>query len=297
MFKRISNWFRKKPQTKASYIGAIAGAIAVPVAVFAAWVALSEHRLNRQLAHRAEVEKVEIQFDGGVTCSSDYKTRFSIMPKNSMSNADKVIMATRWPIIVSNNGENTVSLVAHEAWSRIHGGKRNIQTNILDSMGQHISLPVVLPAGESVRLFLEVPIHIPTSVFDLVKDLPIFSTDFAPDQLDNYLCGKHGIDFYGNSLRYAEKVGGVGPERAPFHLFGYDLDGNLRQDLMQADQVMLEFRTGRDKYFTARAIYYDEPTFKPTEVKYLPQGRPAIIPVHLEPIDSLPKLEDAPAQK
>jgi hypothetical protein len=289
--KHISNWFGKKPYTKASYITAIATVLLFVITAVAVWVAIREYRLNLKLADHAEIEKIEIQFEGGVTCSQDYKTRFATLP--NMSGGHKIIMPTRWPVIICNNGQNTVSLVAYNARSRIQGTKRNIGTNILDEIGRRISLPVTLHSGESVRLYLEVPIRIPSFVFDLVKNTAQFSADFTPAELDEYLKEKHGVDFYGNPYRYASKIGSIGDERVAVHIFRYNDEGDLIKEGMQADQVTLEFRTSRDNYFSARALYYEMRTFKPQQIRYLPQGRPANIKFQLEPIDSLPNVKDA----
>lgn len=252
MSKHISEWFSKKPYTKASYITAIATVLLFVITAVAVWVAIREYRLNLKLADHAKIEKIEIQFEGGVTCSQDYKTRFATLP--NMSGGHKIIMPTRWPVIICNNGQNTVSLVAYNARSRIQGTKRNIGTNILNETGRRISLPIILRSGEGVRFFLEVPIRILPSVFDLVKNTEQFSADFTPAELDEYLEKKHGVDFYGNPYRYASKLRGLGNDRVAAHIFCYDNDGNLTKESMQADQVTLEFRTARDNYFSARSL-------------------------------------------
>ena len=73
------------------------------------------------------------------------------------------------------------------AIASIIGGKRNIDTDLLDQAGARRALPLVLISGANQSSLLEVPIHIPNSVFALVKDLKEFQTDFTPAALDVYL--------------------------------------------------------------------------------------------------------------
>lgn len=294
MLKSIFNWLSKKPQTKASYITAFATLILVCITTIAVYVAIRESSLNRKIAKQVEAEKIVLQFHGGTVCR-DYETSFSTF--KSLGGAKKTVVNSFWPIVISNNGHNTVSLIAYSATSRIHGRKRNIETRFWDSDISPTSLPVVIKSGSSVKLFLVLPIHIPASVYKLVENIPQFSATFTMRELANHLQDHHDIDFYGNECRYAEKYMGAGKDRVAVHVFTYNEDGTLRGTSMQADQVTLEFKTSRGNYFTARALYYDTPAFRPPRTIYLPRGKPARVKFKLEGMDALPGAEDSNDKK
>lgn len=282
----LKNWFKKKPLTKASYITAIATSVLAVITVIAVVVAIRESNLNHEMAMKAEAEKVVLQFYGGVECD-DFYTEFAEIP--SLAGPKKTIITTHWPIIISNNGQNTVSLVAYEATSRIYGRKRNIETALLDKVGTSISPPIVLEGGQSTKLFLVVPIHIPNSVLTLINNLPEFIGKFRLQELEKLLEKEYGIDIYGNEYRYAKKYAGVGEDILAAHIFKYNDDGMLAETSMQADQVTIEFKTSRNNYFTAKSLYYDIPSFREAEIMYLPQGKPANIKFQVDALDSLPK--------
>jgi len=246
-------------------------------------IASEANKIAKEVSDRLETEKVLLQFQGGVTCY-EYQTRFDTI---STMTGTKRIITTYWPVTISNVGHNTVSFVAYDAVSRIHGKKRNIETKLLDLEGNSSLSPINMKKGESQTYLLVVPIHILKSVYELVSDVKMFSDSFTPKELDEYLKENHGIDFYGNKYRYAEKYAGVGKNRVAVHVFGFNKDGVLRDTSMQADQITIEFKTARDNFFSARALYYETPTFKPQPVKYLEKGKPATTQLELESVDSL----------
>jgi hypothetical protein len=250
---------------------------------------IGERNLDHKSAEPVEEDRISVQLQGAVVCD-DSETRFATIP--SLAGPQKTVITTRWPVIISNNGLTTISLTAYAAVSRIHGRKRNIQTRFLDKEGLPTSLPIVVRAGESMKLFLVVPVHIIDSVYDLVRDVPAFSSSFTPEALDHYLEKKHGIDLYGNACRYATKTGGAGPNRIAMHVFQCNEDGTLSDKGMQADQLTVEFKTARGNYFSASALYYDPPgRSRSAPPIFLRQGTPATINFEVEPIDRLPRPE------
>jgi hypothetical protein len=246
--------------------------------------------LDREPTQSLEEGKISVELQGAVVVCHDYETRFAKIP--SSAGPQKTVITIRWPVIISNNSLATISFTAYEAASRIHGRKRNIGTKLLDKEGLPTSLPIVVRTGESEKLFLVVPVHIIDSVYDLVRDVPAFSSSFTPAGLDHYLEKSHGIDLYGNKMLYARKTAGAGPDRTAWHLFQYNEDGTLSENGMQTDQLTVEFKTARGNYFSASALYYDLPgKFRSDPPIHLPRGRPATINFELEPIDRLPTTE------
>jgi hypothetical protein len=289
MFKRISDWLGKRPQTKASYIGATANVIMALVNVGALIVNIYLVRLNYRVAIGAETEQVRIVFRGGLVCEDDYQTQFDV--SRAANEIEKVILPTRWPVVLTNTGQTVVSIVTHSARAVLRGENRNIKTSLLGEDGKPIDLPIVISPGVAVRAFLGVPVRIRPDIYRAVVKSHGVGTRFTPGQLQRYLLRNYSGDIYGNRWHTIEKRAGQGPDKLLAPAFEVDAAGRLTSRLNQADQVTVEFQSARGSVFSARTFYYEEGAS--LSVRVPKDWEHVEISLRSEPLDTFPILGDA----
>ncbi len=234
----------------------LAWLVPVLISVVALEVARKSNVIAEEAAIRETDEILQVRLEPADRYAQEYETKLYNV-KGDESVPEKVLMVTRWPLTISNNGKPTISVVAMDASSRIFGSRRTMVSRLLRYSGERVVLPMMLDAGTSQRLLLELPISIPLPVYELIKDQEQFTQKpFRPRELENYLTTKHGVDLYGNPVRWARKTSGAGPEQMQAHVFTFDADGKLSSKTAQADQVTLRIETARGHSSTASALYY-----------------------------------------
>ncbi len=201
-------------------------------------------------------EVLQVRLEPADPYAQEYETKL-YSPRQDEGVPEKILMATRWPLTISNNGKPAISVVAMNASSRIYGSKRTMMSRLLNYSGQEVTLPLTLDGGTSQRFLVELPVSIPLSVYELVKDEAQFTKKaFRPRELEKYLTTTHNVDLYGNEARWARKVSGAGPKQLQGHVFTFDADGKLSSKNAQADQVTIKIETARGHSSTATALYY-----------------------------------------
>jgi hypothetical protein len=233
----------------------LAWLIPVLMSVIALLVATKSNTIAEKAANREVDEVLQVRLVPADLYAQEYETKL-YSPRRDEGEPEKILMVTRWPLTISNNGKPAISIIAMNASSRIYGGNRTMMSRLLNYSGQEVLLPLTLDSGTSQRFLVELPISIPLSVYELVKGQAQFTEKaFRPRELEKYLT-THNVDLYGNEARWARKVSAAEPRQLQAHVFTFDADGKLSSKNAQADQVTIRIETARGHSSTATALYY-----------------------------------------
>lgn len=119
---------------------------------------------------------------------------------------DQGVVSVRWEVILSNVGETNLSVTSYDvkqvgdAFPAVMYTGMNQGLFEFDPLGfKRRDLPLVIPAGESRKIFIQLGVLMTPESYKLVRDQFSNSSNATLGTISTYLNSK-GTDFYGNKV-------------------------------------------------------------------------------------------------
>lgn len=135
---------------------------------------------------------------------------FPLIDNGKFANLGRLI-SEPWRVVISNNGQRTVSIV-DMALERRDGERQIFYTGLnagfFDLSGARLTLPLHLPAGESKILVARIGVIAPLPAYAALKPHLEKNAGHIDSMTARQLLGREKIDLYGNPVDYVEYPGG-----------------------------------------------------------------------------------------